>query len=80
LLTDGQFTLALWCWPPVRRNSGVRPDQIRHCAIENSVNGGLTLKRQRLVTENREYAAFARRILRAYSRRVATSDVDSLAT
>jgi ECF sigma factor len=39
----------------------------------------LTPKRRRPVTENSEYAAFARRILRAYSRRVATGDVESLA-
>ena len=55
------------------------PDQARHCPIENTVNGGLTPKRGRPVTENSEYAAFARRILRAYSRRVATGDVESLA-
>jgi hypothetical protein len=45
----------------------------------NTVNDTLTPKRQRPVTENPEYAAFARRILRAYSRRVATGDVESLA-
>jgi hypothetical protein len=45
----------------------------------STVNDGLTPKRQGPVTENPEYAAFARRILRAYSRRVAASDVDSLA-
>jgi hypothetical protein len=48
----------------------------------NTVNGGLTPKRQRPVTENPEYAAFARRVLRvlrAYSRRVATGDIESLA-
>jgi hypothetical protein len=39
----------------------------------------LTPKRRRPVTENPEYAAFARRILRAYSRRIATGDVESLA-
>ena len=45
----------------------------------NSVNGSLTPKRRRPVTENSEYAAFARRVLRAYSRRVAVGDVESLA-
>jgi hypothetical protein len=54
-------------------------DQTRPCSIENTVNGGLTPNRRRLVTENSEYAAFARRILRAYSRRVAAGDVESLA-
>ena len=48
-----------------------RPDQ-------NTVNEALTPKRRRPVTENSEYAAFARRILRAYSRRIATGDVESL--
>jgi len=38
----------------------------------------LTPNRRRPVTENSEYAAFARRILRAYSRRIATGDVESL--
>ena len=47
-------------------------------AVENTVNCALTPKRQRPITENSEYAAFARRILRAYSRRVATGDVESL--
>jgi hypothetical protein len=46
---------------------------------ENTVNNALTPKRRHPVTENSEYAAFARRILRAYSRRVATGDVESLA-
>jgi len=54
------------------------PDQTQLCPIENTVNGGLTPKRRRPVTENSEYAAFARRILRAYSRRIATGDVESL--
>ncbi len=44
----------------------------------NTVNDALTSKRRRPVTENSEYAAFARRILRAYSRRIATGDVESL--
>ena len=47
---------------------------------KNTVNDGLTPKRPRPVTENSEYAAFARRILRAYSRRIATGDVESLET
>ena len=38
----------------------------------------LTAKRGRLVVENDEYAAFARRILRAYARRVATGDIEAL--
>jgi hypothetical protein len=34
--------------------------------------------RRRDVVENDEYAAFARRIIRAYARRVATGDVEAL--
>ena len=39
----------------------------------------MTPKRRRRVTENDEYAAFLRRAIRAYSRRVATGDIDALA-
>jgi len=41
----------------------------------STVNDALTPKRRRPLSE---YAAFARRILRAYSRRIATGDVESL--
>ena len=44
-----------------------------------SVNPSLTLKRRRVVVENDEYAAFLRRVIRAYSRRVAAGDVDAIA-
>ena len=44
----------------------------------NTVKTTLTPKRAGRVTENDEYAAFARRILRAYARRVATGDVEAL--
>ncbi len=48
----------------------------------NSVNRALTAKprkpRRRPVVENDEYAAFTRRIIRAYARRVATGDVEAL--
>ena len=44
-----------------------------------SVNGSLTPKRRRRVTENDEYAAFLRRAIRAYSRRVASGDIDAIA-
>ena len=43
------------------------------------VNRSLTLKRPRRVVENDEYAAFARRVIAAYSRRVASGDIDALA-
>ena len=39
----------------------------------------MTPKRPRRPVENDEYAAFARRILRAYSRRIAAGDIDALA-
>ncbi len=52
--------------------------QARPKPTGNTVNDALTPKRQRPVTENSEYAAFARRILRAYSRRIATGDFESL--
>lgn len=54
------------------------PRQSCSSPIENSVNEGLTLKRPRPVIENSEYAAFTRRILRAYSRRIAVGDVEAL--
>jgi hypothetical protein len=53
-------------------------EQADHRPAENNVNDALTPKRRCQVTENPDYAAFARRILRAYSRRIATGDVESL--
>ena len=53
-------------------------EQARTRSSENTVNTALTPKRPRPVTENSEYAAFTRRILRAYSRRIAAGDVESL--
>ena len=44
-----------------------------------SVNRSLTLKRPRRVVENDEYAAFLRRVIRAYSRRVGSGDIDAIA-
>ena len=38
----------------------------------------LTPQRRRRVAENDDYAAFARRVIRAYSRRVAAGDIDAL--
>jgi hypothetical protein len=49
-------------------DSGARPD----------VNRALTPRRRRRVTENDEYAAFARRVLRAWARRVAAGDIDAI--
>jgi hypothetical protein len=45
---------------------------------QNAVKGRLSPKRARRCVENDEYAAFARRVLRAYSRRIAAGDVDAL--
>ena len=47
-------------------------------ASKNTVNEPLTLNRARPVVENDAYAAFTRRILRAYARRIADGDIDSL--
>jgi hypothetical protein len=52
--------------PPAR--SG-RPDTVKTT---------LTPKRRRRLVENDDYAAFARRILRAYARRIADGDVEAL--
>jgi hypothetical protein len=51
---------------------GARP------AGQETVKTALTPKRAVRVRENDEYAAFVRRVLRAYSRRIATGDVEAL--
>ncbi|WP_300607036.1 hypothetical protein [Trebonia sp.] len=38
----------------------------------------MTANRRRPYVENDEYAAFVRRVLRAYARRIATGDIDAL--
>jgi hypothetical protein len=45
---------------------------------QNTVKAPLTSKRGRRLVQNDDYAAFARRILRAYARRIADGDVDAL--
>jgi hypothetical protein len=45
----------------------------------DSVKARLTPKRPRRPVENDGYAAFARRVLHAYSRRIAQGDIDALA-
>jgi hypothetical protein len=42
------------------------------------VNRALTPKRRRRVVENDEYAAFLRRVLAAYSRRVGAGDIEAI--
>ena len=44
----------------------------------DSVNSSLTPDRARRPVGNDEFAAFARRVLRAYARRIATGDIDAL--
>ena len=44
----------------------------------DTVKTPLTSKRAVRVRENDEYAAFARRVLRAYARRIANGDVEAL--
>jgi hypothetical protein len=44
----------------------------------NTVKTTLTRKRRRRSVENDEYVAFVRRILRAYTRRIASGDIDAL--
>ncbi len=53
-------------------------DQGRPADSTNTVNTRLTLNRARPVVENDAYAAFARRILAAYARRIADGDIESL--
>ena len=47
---------------------------------KNTVKPRLTAKRRRQHVENDEYAAFTRRIVRAYSRRMAAGDIEALAS
>ena len=44
----------------------------------SSVNRSLTSKRRRRIIENDEYAGFLRRVIAAYSRRVASGDIDAI--
>jgi aspartate aminotransferase-like enzyme len=45
----------------------------------SGVKRSLTPKRRYRVVENDEYAAFLRRVIRAYSRRVAAGDIEAIA-
>ena len=45
----------------------------------STVNHFLTPNRRRRVVENDEYASFLRRVIRAYSRRVAAGDIEAVA-
>ena len=54
------------------------PSHPAFSARPHAVKSPLTPNRAGRVVENDEYAAFARRVLRAYARRVATGDVEAL--
>ena len=54
------------------------PPDTRPRRSKNTVNDRLTPNAPRLVVENDEYAAFARRILAAYARRIASGDIESI--
>ena len=45
---------------------------------ESAVNDALTPKRRRRAVENLDYAAFARRVIRAQGRRVASGDIEAI--
>ena len=47
-----------------------------HCTVKKP----LTSKRRYRITENDEYARFLRRVIRAYSRRVAAGDIEAITT
>jgi DNA-directed RNA polymerase specialized sigma24 family protein len=52
---------------------------ITRCAgCPSGVNKVLTSKRRYRVTENAEYVAFLRRVIRAYSLRVAAGDIEAI--
>ena len=62
-----------------RRTSG--HDYTTRCArLPIRCRSPLTPKRRYRITENDEYAAFLRRVIRAYSRRVAAGDIEAITT
>jgi hypothetical protein len=54
------------------------PDHDTRFTGKDTVNRQLTAKSTRPAVENDAYAAFVRRVLRAYSRRIATGDIEAL--
>ena len=50
----------------------------QHSQPRSGVNKPLTPGRRRRVVENDDYAYFARRVITAYSRRVAAGDIDAI--
>jgi hypothetical protein len=61
-------------------NGHLAPSHPAACPEPGIVKNPLTPKRRRRLVENDEYAAFVRRILRAYARRVAGGDVEAMLT
>jgi hypothetical protein len=61
------------------QDAKVRPSTTGGPASRSSVKDSLTPNRRRRSVENDEYASFIRRVLRAYTRRVAAGDIDALA-
>ena len=55
-------------------------DITRPTGQPSGVNKPLTPKRRYRVVENDEYAAFLRRVIDAYSRRVAEGDIEAITT
>ena len=56
---------------PTQQHQGI-------ASSKNTVKARLTPNRPRRTVENDDYAAFARRILSAYARRVASGDIEAL--
>ena len=55
-------------------------DAARPAACASCVKKPLTPKRRYRIVENDEYAAFLRRVIDAYSRRVASGDIEAITT
>jgi hypothetical protein len=58
--------------------TGVQPMTPAHYAPPFTVNQRLTAKRRRRVVENDEYAQFLQRVIRAYSRRIGSGDIEAI--
>jgi hypothetical protein len=52
----------------------------RSAECPSGVKTPLTSKRRYRIVENDEYAAFLRRVINAYSRRVASGDIEAIST
>ncbi len=48
------------------------------CGTRSNVKASLTPKRRARVVEKDQYAAFIRRVIAAYSRRIAAGDIDTI--